>query len=160
MTDLLKTRLSRRTVLQAAAGAVGPAAAAGAFGVLPALRAAVHAQGSESATCFLRGFLRGSESAVPLANAAQWLRMGHASQRGVRGVLLRVGMATGCAVAVESLSWPALMVAVLPDLALPSAGSSFTTGVLAIASAANRNRQEASRERDMGVLRWRGLQVR
>ncbi len=47
MTDLLKTKLSRRTVLQAAAAAVGPATAAGAFGVLPALRAAVYAQGSD-----------------------------------------------------------------------------------------------------------------
>jgi len=47
MTDLLETRLSRRSVLQAAVGAVGPATAAGALGVLPALRSAVYAAGSD-----------------------------------------------------------------------------------------------------------------
>ena len=47
MTAVLKTKLSRRTVLQAAAGAVGPATAASVLGVLPALRAAVYAQGSD-----------------------------------------------------------------------------------------------------------------
>ena len=39
MTDLLKDKLSRRAVLQAAA--------VGAVGVSPALRAVVHAQGSD-----------------------------------------------------------------------------------------------------------------
>ena len=47
ITDPLKTKFSRRTVLQAAAAVVGPATAAGALGVLPALRAAVYAQGSD-----------------------------------------------------------------------------------------------------------------
>ena len=40
MTDLLKTSLNRRTVLQAAT--------VGAVGVSPALRALVHAQGSDA----------------------------------------------------------------------------------------------------------------
>ena len=40
MTDLLTTRLPRRTVLQAAA--------VGAVGISPALRALVHAQGSDA----------------------------------------------------------------------------------------------------------------
>ncbi len=40
MTDLLTTRLPRRTVLQAAA--------VGAVGICPALRALVHAQGSDA----------------------------------------------------------------------------------------------------------------
>ncbi|MBH2044434.1 MAG: nitrate ABC transporter substrate-binding protein, partial [Comamonadaceae bacterium] len=40
MTDLLKTSLNRRTVLQAAT--------VGAVGISPALRALVHAQGSDA----------------------------------------------------------------------------------------------------------------
>ena len=47
MTDLLKARLSRRSVLQAAVGAVGPVTAAGTLGLLPALRCAVYAAGSD-----------------------------------------------------------------------------------------------------------------